>query len=246
MDKHIVFFFNFSHYNSTTAATNVWKLLQTHLQEVHPTYRARRVDSSWWPRWHFHRLQGCSRQTCSLSPPCKSLHEWKASLVSCGDPEYLEGTHTHTQWFNVRDHSEKLEKYPSPKLYFNENYVERWSVVSVPVILNSIRQQEFYSNFSERVSLPLWNQLRLRLKLPFKIQKIPLKNTSEAKKIIFFSVSDVSPLPKSAQWCLPQLCTSACRANGAAPVLMPSAIAVSVLPLPMQHLWYGLSVCERG
>lgn len=95
----ILFFFFFcsSRLSSTTASSNVWKQLQMHLQEMYPTYRAHRVDSSWWPRWHFHRLQGCSRQTCSLSPPCKSLHEWKASLVSCGGPEYLEGTHTMVQ-----------------------------------------------------------------------------------------------------------------------------------------------------
>lgn len=90
-------FFCSSCLSSTKVSTNVWKQLQMHLQEMHPTYRAHRVDSSWWPRWHFHKLQGCSHQTCSLSPPCKSLHEWKASLVSCGDPEYLEGTHTMVQ-----------------------------------------------------------------------------------------------------------------------------------------------------
>lgn len=174
MDKHIVFFFFCSsRLSSTTASSNVWKQLQMHLQEMYPTYRAHRVDSSWWPRWHFHRLQGCSRQTCSLSPPCKSLHEWKASLVSCGGPEYLEGTYTMVQ----------RSTWKVVKLYLNENHVARWSVFNVQVIQNSIRRQEFYSNFSEHVSYPHWNQIRFRLRLPLKTQKIPLKYTSEAKRM---------------------------------------------------------------
>lgn len=53
------------------------------------TYRARRVDSSWWPQWHFHRRQGHCHQTCSLSPPCRSLRGWTASPASCDGPEYL-------------------------------------------------------------------------------------------------------------------------------------------------------------
>lgn len=64
------------------------------------TYRAHQVDSSWWSRLHFHRLQGRCRRTCSLSPPCRSLRGWTASPASCGDPECLRNTNNDVCCFH--------------------------------------------------------------------------------------------------------------------------------------------------
>lgn len=62
------------------------------------TYQAHQVDSSWWRRLRFRRQRGRCHQTCSLSPPCRSHHGWKAWPASYGDPGYLQNRSSRLLW----------------------------------------------------------------------------------------------------------------------------------------------------
>lgn len=158
-------------------------------------------------------------------------HHWFLAAIP-----NIWNAHTHLQFVALMF----TVKHFKPMLYGTHvgkrvsSFISKWSD---PLVINVI---ELFIIFTWATSAmtPIYTDA------VFKDPEISSENYFRSRGCFFAQSLKSLPSPNQRSGAFPN-CSPPCAEQMVQPVLMPSVIAVSVLPLPMQHLWYGLSVWAR-